>query len=358
MSWATKHRPSSFGTSQLVGQESARKILFNLMKRYAKSGRDWDKMPSCLILVGSHGSGKTTISRISARHLNCEHGPLTVCGECKSCKAIDAGSFRDLIEIDAASNRGVDQSSQLKQRLDYAIMGHVRVVILDEAHMLTKEAWASWLKTMEEGKKNTLFILATTDENKIPDTIYSRAMTFFIKTVNPEEAAPRLIEVAANEGYTIDQETAQTASFLMHGHMRDSIQLLETASLLLSDEDEANVITTSNLYEAAGLASLEMAQTFTQFFFDRDFDGLVAFLTSCNESPTGLLKAALQYINSGVSDVGSAMNAVPLYEKIALLEELGVAVMEINEHGLSILFLTHYYQRFLRKIGVTGQADA
>lgn len=349
MTWATKYRPTSFGSEQLVGQETVRRILFNLMHRYEKSNRDWNKMPSCLILVGSHGSGKTTIGRIVARHLNCEVGPVNACGECENCKSISKANFRDLLEFDAASNRGVGEASYLKNQLDFAMRGRVRIILLDEAHMLTKEAWASWLKTMEEGKPNTLFILATTDANKIPETIYSRAMTFNIKTVKPEEAAPRLIEVAQSEGFTLSEEAAQTASFLSHGHMRDSIQLLETASLLTTEDNKD--ISVSILYEAAGLASVDQAKMFVGYFLARDFDGLAAFLSACSEAPVALLKSSLQYIHASLRDVNVDMASVPLHHKIRLLEELGCAQIEVNQHGLPTPFLVHYYLRFLKAIG-------
>lgn len=352
MTWATSYRPTSFGANQLVGQASTHKILLNMMKRYGASGRDWKKMPSCLILVGSHGSGKTTIGRIVTRHLNCEEGPVIACGKCKNCVDIAAGRFRDLREFDAASNRGVNDANNLKEQLDFGMVGKVRVILLDEAHMLTKEAWASWLKTMEEGKPNTLFVLATTDSHKIPETIYSRAMTFYIKTVKPEEAAPRLIEIANEEGFQLSEEAAQTASFLTNGHMRDSIQLLETSSLLVSGEDKE--ITVTDLYEAAGLASVNMAKQFIDLFFTRDFNGLIEFLASCPESPSALLKSSLQYIHAGLRDIHNDMASIPLSHKICLLDELGQAAVEVNQHGLPTPFLVHYYKRFLKAIGEEG----
>ncbi|EHM1384271.1 AAA family ATPase [Salmonella enterica] len=352
MTWATSYRPTSFGANELVGQANTHKILVNMMKRYGASGRDWKKMPSCLILVGSHGSGKTTIGRIVTRHLNCEEGPVVACGKCKNCVDIAAGRFRDLKEFDAASNRGVNDANSLKELLDFGMVGKVRVVLLDEAHMLTKEAWASWLKTMEEGKANTLFILATTDSHKIPETIYSRAMTFYIKTVKPEEAAPRLIEIAHAEGFELSEEAAQTASFLSNGHMRDSIQLLETSSLLVSEDNKE--ITVSDLYEAAGLASVNMAKQFVDLFFMRDFQGLIEFLASCPESPSALLKSSLQYIHAGLREINNDMAAIPLSHKICLLDELGQAAVEVNQHGLPTPFLVHYYKRFLKAIGEEG----
>ena len=149
------HRPQSF--DQVVGQEHVVRTLSNAVER--------DRVHHAYLFVGSRGTGKTSLAKILARSLNCAEGPtLTPCGKCESCVTIAAGTSLDVIEMDAASNRSVDDIRDLRERVGYApATGTWKVYILDEAHMLTREAWNAFLKTLEEPPANTVFILATTE---------------------------------------------------------------------------------------------------------------------------------------------------------------------------------------------------
>ena len=166
-----RHRPGSF--DEVVGQQHVVRTLRNAVEQ--------GKVHHAYLFVGSRGTGKTSMAKILARSLNCERGGPTVtpCGECESCLTIAAGSSIDVIEMDAASNRSVDDVRDLRERVAYAPTGgRWKVYILDEAHMLTKEAWNAFLKTLEEPPPNTVFVLATTEAHKVMATIADRCQRF------------------------------------------------------------------------------------------------------------------------------------------------------------------------------------
>ncbi|HSD24271.1 MAG TPA: DNA polymerase III subunit gamma/tau, partial [Solirubrobacterales bacterium] len=154
-----RHRPQSFG--EVVGQEHIVRTLSNAVEK--------NRVHHAYLFVGSRGTGKTSMAKILARSLNCVRGPtLTPCGECEPCQTIAAGTSLDVIEMDAASNRSVDDIRELRDRVGFApAAGRWKVYILDEAHMLTKEAWNAFLKTLEEPPPNTVFVLATTEPQKV-----------------------------------------------------------------------------------------------------------------------------------------------------------------------------------------------
>jgi DNA polymerase-3 subunit gamma/tau len=153
-----RHRPQAF--DQVVGQEHVVRTLRNAVER--------DRVHHAYLFVGSRGTGKTSLAKILARSLNCAQGPtVTPCGECESCRTIAAGTSLDVIEMDAASNRSVDDIRDLRERVGYApAAGRWKVYILDEAHMLTREAWNAFLKTLEEPPPNTVFVLCTTEAHR------------------------------------------------------------------------------------------------------------------------------------------------------------------------------------------------
>ncbi|MFM9043164.1 MAG: DNA polymerase III subunit gamma/tau, partial [bacterium] len=161
-----RHRPQAF--ADVVGQEHVVKTLSNAI--------EGNRVHHAYLFVGSRGTGKTSMAKILARSLNCEQGPtLTPCGKCEACLAIERGNSMDVIEMDAASNRSVDDIRELRDRVGYApAEGHWKVYILDESHMLTKEAWNAFLKTLEEPPPNTVFVLATTEPQKVMPTIADR----------------------------------------------------------------------------------------------------------------------------------------------------------------------------------------
>jgi DNA polymerase III subunit gamma/tau len=218
---ARKWRPQKF--RDLVGQEHVTETLANAIKN--------DRVAHAYIFSGARGVGKTTAARILAKALNCVHGPTaTPCGECDSCREIAAGTSLDVIEIDAASNRGIDQIRELREMVRYApASSRSKVVILDEAHMLTGEASNALLKTLEEPPDRVIFVMATTQPEDLVDTIRSRSQHFHFRALTFSEITARLEEIAQKENLKIDAGALAVISRMAEGSMRDALSLLEQA---------------------------------------------------------------------------------------------------------------------------------
>jgi DNA polymerase III subunit gamma/tau len=214
-----KYRSQDFDT--IVGQKHVIQILKNSLEN--------NRLGHAYIFSGPRGTGKTSMARILAKALNCKTG-ITVkpCLVCAMCENIKNGTAADVIEIDAASNRGIDEIRQLREQVNFVpIEGLYKVYIIDEVHMLTTEAFNALLKTLEEPPTNTLFILATTEMQKIPATIISRCQRLDFKRIAPLEIADHLLSVAKQEAVTIDQRSVQYIAKLSDGCMRDALSLLD-----------------------------------------------------------------------------------------------------------------------------------
>jgi DNA polymerase-3 subunit gamma/tau len=216
---ARRFRPQTF--DELVGQEE----VLQSLRRALGQGR----VPHAFLFTGSRGVGKTTSARILARCLNCEKGPTpTPCGVCDSCRTILDGSNPDVIEMDAASNRGVDDVRQLRESVSFATMqSRYRVVILDEVHMFTKEAFNAFLKTLEEPPAKVVFILATTERHKVPDTIISRCQVLPFRRVGEADLVKRLGMIAEKEGVAIAADVLEEIAMAVRGGVRDAETALE-----------------------------------------------------------------------------------------------------------------------------------
>ena len=218
---ARKWRPRSFAT--LVGQDHVVRALTHAL--------DSKRLHHAYLFTGTRGVGKTTIARILAKAVNCEVGmSATPCGVCGACVQIDTGRFIDYLEIDAASNRGVDEMVQLLDNAAYApTAGRYKVYVIDEVHMLSTHAFNAMLKTLEEPPGHALFVLATTDPKKVPVTVLSRCMQFNLRNMRPAAIASHLAQVLAAEG--VEAEPAALALLGAHagGSMRDALSLCDQA---------------------------------------------------------------------------------------------------------------------------------
>jgi len=206
----------------VVGQQHVVRTLRNAVEQ--------GKVHHAYLFVGSRGTGKTSMAKILARSLNCERGGPTVtpCGECESCLTIAAGTSVDVIEMDAASNRSVDDVRELRERVAYAPAGgRWKVYILDEAHMLTKEAWNAFLKTLEEPPPNTVFVLATTESHKVMATIADRCQRFDFQRPSLEQISEVVSRVAAAEGIEVEEAAGATIARAATGSFRDALGTLD-----------------------------------------------------------------------------------------------------------------------------------
>ncbi|MDR1423243.1 MAG: DNA polymerase III subunit gamma/tau [Azoarcus sp.] len=218
---ARKWRPKSFET--LVGQEHVVRALTHALA----TGR----LHHAWLFTGTRGVGKTTISRILAKALNCEKGVnATPCNECEACRAIDADRFPDYLEMDAASNRGVDDMAALLERAVYApVAGRYKVYMIDEVHMLTGHAFNAMLKTLEEPPEHVKFILATTDPQKIPVTVLSRCLQFNLKQMPPGRIVEHLARILDAEQVLFEPGALRHLAHAASGSMRDALSLLDQA---------------------------------------------------------------------------------------------------------------------------------
>jgi len=224
---ARKWRPQTF--SDLVGQSHVTSTLANAIKN--------DRVAHAYIFSGARGVGKTTAARILAKALNCAKGPTAEpCGECDSCKEIAAGTSLDVIEIDAASNRGIDQIRELREMVRYApAASRSKVVLLDEAHMLTSEASNALLKTLEEPPDRVIFVMATTQPEDLADTIRSRSQHFHFRALTFSEITGRLEEIATKEDLKIEPGALAVIARMAEGSLRDALSLLEQARAYCGD---------------------------------------------------------------------------------------------------------------------------
>ena len=218
---ARKWRPKTF--ADLVGQEHVVKALRNAL--------DEGRLHHAYLLTGTRGVGKTTIARILAKSLNCEnavHGEP--CGQCESCTQIDSGRYVDLLEIDAASNTGIDNIREVLENAQYApTAGKYKVYIIDEVHMLSKSAFNAMLKTLEEPPKHVKFILATTDPHKVPITVLSRCLQFVLRNMTTQQVAEHLAHVLDRENVPYQPQALQLLGRAAAGSMRDALSLLDQA---------------------------------------------------------------------------------------------------------------------------------
>ena len=236
-----KYRPASF--ADVSGQDHVTDTLRNELRL--------GRIHHAYLFTGSRGTGKTTCAKILAKAVNClEPRDGDPCGECENCRGIDSGEILDVVEMDAASNRGIDDIRSIIDEVAFApARAKYRVYIVDEVHMLSRDAWNALLKTLEEPPAHVIFILATTEVNKIPETILSRCQRFDFHRISPEDISARLHYIADREGVTLTDEAALLISVIADGALRDAVSLLDRC-IGISEEVTASVVRS-----AAGLAA-------------------------------------------------------------------------------------------------------
>lgn len=248
---ARKWRPQGF--DEVVGQDHVTGTLKNALR----SGR----VAHAYLFVGSRGIGKTSVARIFAKALNCAEGPTEKpCGKCASCKEITAGSNLDVVEIDGASNRGIDEIRELRESVKYMPSGRYKIYIIDEVHMLTTEAFNALLKTLEEPPAHVKFFFATTEPQKVPATILSRCQRFDFRRIPVKLIVDRLSEIAAAEGSEVDEKALLAVARAAEGGLRDAESALDQLiSFCGASISESDVLSIFGLVSADILGELATA---------------------------------------------------------------------------------------------------
>ncbi|MBR3150319.1 MAG: DNA polymerase III subunit gamma/tau [Eubacterium sp.] len=278
-----KYRPQVF--SDVYGQEH----ITSTLKNEIENGR----VSHAYLFTGSRGTGKTTCAKILAKAVNCENCKNgEPCNECEVCRGLDNGSIYDVVEIDAASNNGVDNIRNLRDEANYTpSKGKYRVYIIDEVHMLSTGAFNALLKTLEEPPAHVIFILATTEVHKLPATILSRCQRFDFKRIQPETMAVRLNQVAELEGMQLDGDAAILIARIADGALRDGLSILDQCA------GRSKTITSELVSEVAGLAGRESMFKLSDCIAKHDSNEAMAVISELYQNSFDMERLCVEMIN-------------------------------------------------------------
>lgn len=284
-----KYRPQKL--EEVVGQEHIKQALANAIAM--------DKISHAYLFTGPRGTGKTSTARIFAKSLNCVNGPtITPCGECTNCKDITNSVPMDVIEIDAASNRKVEDAQNILEKVMYApVNSRFKIYIIDEVHMLSSTAFNALLKTLEEPPKNVIFILATTEVHKVLDTIKSRCQRFDFRRITTSDIVKHLRYISDSEKINITDDALATVAKNSAGGMRDSIALLDQLSVLSSQ----NTITTEDINALLGRISFDVLKDLSSNILSSNHAGAIEILEKIYNSgnePVQILQNLLDYFKN------------------------------------------------------------